>query len=100
MKHLIKIKETVRVLIFNFLCRFRFVYIVNVSMEPTIKNRSMKLVDTSAYISKKPKRLDVVMAIDPSNNKRNLIKRVAGLPGECVELKADSFPSFHIMHNW
>jgi|TARA_B100001971_G_C18019034_1_gene446400 signal peptidase I len=87
MKHLIKIKETVRVLIFNFLCRFRFVYIVNVSMEPTIKNRSMKLVDTSAYISKKPKRLDVVMVIDPSNNKRNLIKRVAGLPGECVELK-------------
>ena len=81
MKSLKKIKETIHVLIFNFLCRFRFVYIVNVSMEPTIKSRSMKIVDTSAYISKNPKRLDVVMVIDPSNNERNLIKRVVGLPG-------------------
>ncbi|MBU88659.1 MAG: signal peptidase I [Dehalococcoidia bacterium] len=100
MKSLKKIKETIRVLIFNFLCRFRFVYIVNVSMEPTIKSRSMKIVDTSAYISKNPKRLDVVMVMDPSNNERNLIKRVVGLPGEYVEFKfgeifIDEHPILH-----
>ena len=100
MKSLKKIKETIRLLIFNFLCRFRFVYIVNVSMEPTIKSRSMKIVDTSAYISKNPKRLDIVMVIDPSNNERNLIKRVVGLPGESVELKfgeifIDEYPVLH-----
>jgi signal peptidase I len=55
------------------------------SMAPTLMPEERVLVNRLAYRRSEPKRGDVVLARDPRDVQRLLIKRVVGLPGETVE---------------
>lgn len=63
------------------------------SMEPTFQHHDVVIVDRISYHTGEPKRGDVVIVddvIDPFEskpNKKKLIKRVIGLPGDTIEVK-------------
>ncbi len=56
------------------------------SMEPTIEDGTFFLVNKVAYTSQDPARFDVVQFIN-QKEKKLLIKRIIGLPGETVIIK-------------
>ena len=58
------------------------------SMSPVLKNGDVVLVDRVIYNAMKPKRGDVIV-FKPGGNKNAhyMIKRVAGLPGETIQIK-------------
>ncbi len=58
------------------------------SMEPTFMNNDYLLVDEISYRFQTPKRGEVVVFKRP-NERKYLIKRVIGLPGETLELKGE-----------
>lgn len=55
------------------------------SMENTVSNGNIILVNKASYHVSKPKRFDVI--IFSKNSEKNLIKRVIGLPGENVKVE-------------
>ena len=57
--------------------------VVGTSMDPTLKNNDVLLVDRISYKFKNIERFDIII-INHSNPK-HLIKRVVGLPGESVK---------------
>jgi signal peptidase I len=57
------------------------------SMVPTILPRDRVLVDKRAYLSAAPRVGDVVVFADPSGNYPALIKRVAALGGQTVDIR-------------
>ncbi|GBD11320.1 Signal peptidase I V [bacterium HR23] len=59
------------------------------SMAPTLLPGDYLLVDTSAYRSHPPRRGEVVLARDPQDPHRLLLKRVAGVPGDYLGQDAD-----------
>lgn len=63
--------------------RYRLVWVVGNSMLPTFQSGDLLLVDRWAYRHSEPSRGDVVVA---SHRGEWVIKRVAGLPGETVEV--------------
>jgi signal peptidase I len=65
--------------------------VVDASMEPTLRAGDRVLVDRSAYRAAPPRIGDLVAALDPTDPKRWLIKRVAGIgPGEVAIPSAGS----------
>jgi signal peptidase I len=67
-----------------FHARFSLVLSVGESMQPTLRNRALLLVDRRAYRSVAPRRAEVVVA---RHFDELIIKRVVGLPGETVEVQ-------------
>lgn len=57
-------------------------------MEPTLLPGERVLVNRLAYRKRPPARGDVVLAHDPREPKRLLIKRVAAIPGDAVRQNA------------
>ncbi|MEN3186914.1 MAG: signal peptidase I [Atribacterota bacterium] len=62
-------------------------YIPSSSMEPTLIPGERVLVAKFYYRFTEPKRGDIVVFRYPIDNRRNLIKRLVGLPGETVEIR-------------
>ncbi len=62
--------------------------IPSASMEPTIMTGDRLIGNRLAYLNSDPQRGDVVIFLFPDNEKEYFIKRVIGLPGETVEVKA------------
>ena len=58
------------------------------SMEPTFYTGEFVMVNRLAYKSGKPQRGDVIVFTLPDQPKRDYIKRIIGLPGDRVEVKA------------
>lgn len=57
------------------------------SMDPTFHNNEYLIVDRVSYRFNTPERGDVVIFRFPFSQKKFLIKRVIGLPGETVSIK-------------
>lgn len=65
-------------------------FIVNgASMMPTFENGDYLIIDEISYRYNEPERGEVIVFRLPSNQKRFLIKRVIGLPGETVIISGD-----------
>ena len=62
--------------------------IPSASMEPTIMTGDRLIGNRLAYINSEPQRGDIVIFLFPDNEKEYFIKRVIGLPGETVKIKA------------
>lgn len=58
------------------------------SMEPNFHDGQFLLVSKLNYLMGNPERGDVVIFKYPLNPKKNFIKRVIGLPGETVQIRA------------
>jgi signal peptidase I len=59
------------------------------SMQPNFHTGNLVIVNRAAYFFSAPQRGDVVVLHNPNNpNNDDLIKRVIGLPGETVEIRA------------
>ena len=54
------------------------------SMRPALAPGEYVLFDRLAYRSEPPRRGDVVLATDPREPRRRIVKRIAGGPGETV----------------
>lgn len=57
----------------------------NHSMEPTLEEGNIILVDKLTYRRRSPERFEII-TFNNSSNKEDLIKRVIGLPGETVRI--------------
>ena len=58
------------------------------SMEPTLQNGDMLLIEKRTYAEKEPERYDVVVAIsEATGTKQQYVKRIIGLPGETIKIK-------------
>ena len=62
--------------------------IPSASMEPTIMTGDRLIGNRLAYLKEDPKRGDIVIFLYPDNEKEYFIKRVIGLPGETVNIRA------------
>jgi signal peptidase I len=64
-------------------------YIVSgTSMSPTFETGHYLIVDKISYRFEKPQRFDVIVMIYPADKTQDFIKRIIGLPGETVMIKA------------
>lgn len=62
--------------------------IPSASMEPTIMTGDRLIGNRLAYLNEDPQRGDIVIFLFPDNENEIFIKRVIGLPGETVTVKA------------
>ena len=62
--------------------------IPSASMDPTIMTGDRLIGNRLAYINNDPQRGDIVIFLFPDNEKEYFIKRVIGLPGETVSIRA------------
>ena len=68
---------------------YRSFRVPTVSMQPTIKSKERIAADLKAYKTKDPARGDIVIyEIIDKGKRRMMCKRIVGLPGEDVEIKA------------
>ena len=58
------------------------------SMEPTIHDGDLVVINRLAYVGKIPKRGDIVV-VEPRNSYKKVIKRIIGLPGEKISMLDD-----------
>lgn len=58
------------------------VHVIGIAMEPAVRSGDYLVADKVTYRLRAPARGDVVIIRDPSDPRRDLIKRVVGLPGE------------------
>ncbi|MBI2474532.1 MAG: signal peptidase I [Candidatus Taylorbacteria bacterium] len=56
------------------------------SMVPTFLNNDYLVVEKISYRFSEPERGDVIIFRSPIENRRTLIKRIVGLPGETIEI--------------
>ena len=56
------------------------------SMEPLLSSGDVVLLDKLWYNFSEPKRMDVIAFTDPEDETRTYIKRIAGLPGERIQI--------------
>ena len=56
------------------------------SMEPNFHDGQFLFVNKLVYMLHSPERGDVIVFVPPTNNTRDFIKRVIGLPGDKVEI--------------
>jgi signal peptidase I len=57
------------------------------SMSPTLRDGDQYLLNRIAYLFRQPRRGDLVVIHDPGHSDM-AIKRIVGLPGDCIEVKA------------
>lgn len=68
----------------------RRVVVRGVSMQPLLMERERVLVDRLAYVGRRPRRGDIVLARGlPGDGPELLLKRIVGLPGETIVLASD-----------
>lgn len=60
------------------------------SMSPTLLPEDYVLVDRGAYVDRLPKPGEVVLAVDPRETVRTLLKRVAELSDDGIDLRGDN----------
>jgi len=58
------------------------------SMSPAIQNGDLLVMSTIAYDVRLPDRGDIVVLKDPANLSNRIVKRVVGLPGESILIRA------------
>lgn len=58
------------------------------SMQPTLHDGDRLLINKFKFLYTTPSLGDVITFRDPSDTKRLLVKRVVGLPGDVIEIKA------------
>ena len=58
--------------------------VVGRSMDPTLENDQFLVVNKLDYRLHDPQRGDIIVFQDPRNDRRKLIKRIIGLPGEMM----------------
>jgi signal peptidase I len=56
------------------------------SMEPSLHNQELILVDKWTYLFRPPARGDVIVFVAPPNPSQDYIKRVVGLPGDVITI--------------
>lgn len=66
---------------------FSLVLVDGVSMNPTLNDSERLVLNKTSYVLKEPERGDIV--VFHVNNSEDYIKRVIGLPGETIEMRAD-----------
>lgn len=64
-------------------------FVKGASMEPTFDDGNYILIDEISYRFHSPQRGDIVVFRYPQDPSQFFIKRVVGLPGEILEIKAD-----------
>jgi signal peptidase I len=77
-------------LIFAFILRtyvFRPVYVEGTSMNSTLVQGDMLILNKYQYFFTMPKRNDIVVIDMQISSKNSLIKRIIGLPGERIDFK-------------
>ena len=57
------------------------------SMEPSLHNQELILVDKWTYLFRPPARGDVIVFVAPPNPSQDYIKRVIGLPGDTITVQ-------------
>jgi signal peptidase I len=57
------------------------------SMEPSLHNQELILVDKWTYLFRPPTRGDVIVFVAPPNPDQDYIKRVIGLPGDVITIQ-------------
>lgn len=57
------------------------------SMENTLTDGDVVLLDKISYLARKPERFEIIRAIHPEKEGAFVVKRVVGLPGERLLLK-------------
>jgi signal peptidase I len=65
---------------------FQPFFVRGASMEPNFHDFDYLIVDEISYRFSEPKRGDVIVFYNPSNNSQRFIKRVIGLPGETIKI--------------
>lgn len=68
------------------------------SMVPTFDSGDYLIIDEVSYRFEPPERGDVVVFRFPLEQRKFLIKRVAGLPGETVEIRGDAITVKNRLH--
>jgi signal peptidase I len=63
---------------------YQTVHVSGPAMQPAISSDDYLLAKRLAYTTHPPRRGDIVLLRNPTNDSRDLIKRVIGLPGERV----------------
>lgn len=79
-----------RILLLFVLIRFLILSpgrVDGISMESTMQDGNLFLVNKFAYLTREPERFEVVDALDPVDPTKYIVKRVIGLPGERVIFK-------------
>lgn len=72
-------------------CVLQYTTVSGASMENTLHNHDVLLVDKFSYGLANPKRFDVVVFTPEETNPKQLyVKRVIGLPGETVQIIGDT----------
>jgi len=79
-----------RILFFVFFIRFfilEFGIVSGPSMMPNFQDGQIFMVLKPPFFRRSPERFEVVQFVDPENERKLLIKRVLGLPGERVTIR-------------
>jgi len=61
--------------------------IPSASMEPTLARGDYVVTDKSAYRTRGPGRGDIVVFTSPLDERRHLVKRIVGVPGDRIEIR-------------
>lgn len=70
-------------------------YVKGASMEPTFREDEYLIVDELSYRFRQPTRGEVIVFRYPKTERRFLIKRVIGLPGERISIKGSKITVFN-----
>jgi len=66
---------------------FQPFFVKGQSMEPNFENGDYLIIDEISYRLRAPQRGEVIVFKYPENPSQRYIKRIAGLPGETIEIK-------------
>lgn len=90
-----EIRDYIFLIIFAFTFAFlmkEFVYanaeVPTGSMIPVVQPGDRLIINRLSYLFCDPERGDIVMFANPDNEKKNYLKRIIGLPGEKLEIRA------------
>jgi signal peptidase I len=72
-----------------FIIRFAIqnFYVEGMSMEPTLHDRELILVDKWSYLFHPPERGDIIVFVAPPDPRQNYVKRVIGIPGDVITIQ-------------
>lgn len=83
------IKTAITVILVVYLIKtflFQLFIVDGQSMEPTLHDHQMLLVDKLSYFYRQPARGEIIVFQNPNEKQTNFIKRVIGLPGDTVAI--------------